>query len=74
MKLFVVSTFVLSGVLLTGGCATKKYVRQTTAPVQAKVDQVADQANKQGQEIQESRAQIKQVDEKATSGISAAAD
>ncbi len=72
MKLFVVSTFVLSGVLLTGGCATKKYVRQTTAPVQAKVDQVADQANKQGQEIQDTRVQVKQVDEKATSGISAA--
>ena len=72
MKLFVVSTFVLSGVMITGGCATKKYVRQTTAPVQAKVDQVAEQANKQGQEIQESRTQIKQVDEKASSGISAA--
>lgn len=72
MKRFVVTTFILSGVVLAGGCATKKYVRQTTAPIQAKVDQVADQSNKQGQEIQENRTQIKQVDDKAQSGISAA--
>jgi outer membrane protein OmpA-like peptidoglycan-associated protein len=47
-------------------------VRNTTAPVQAKVDQVGEQANKQGQEIQQNSTQIKEVDEKAQSGISAA--
>jgi outer membrane protein OmpA-like peptidoglycan-associated protein len=58
--------------LIAGGCATKKYVRNTTAPVQAKVDQVGEQTQKQGQEIQETKGQLKQVDENAQSGISAA--
>jgi len=72
MRHFVATGCVLSLTLIAGGCATKKYVRNTTAPVQAKVDQVGEQSNKQGQEIQESRTQIKQVDENAQSGISAA--
>jgi outer membrane protein OmpA-like peptidoglycan-associated protein len=58
--------------MIAGGCATKKYVRNTTAPVQAKVDQVGEQTAKHAQEIQENRATIKQVDERAQSGISAA--
>jgi OOP family OmpA-OmpF porin len=58
--------------MLAGGCATKKYVRNTTAPVQAKVDQVGEQANKQGQDIQDTRGELKKVDENARSGISAA--
>lgn len=58
--------------MLAGGCATKKYVRNTTAPIQAKVDQVGEQTTKQGQEIQETRTTVKQVDERAQSGISAA--
>jgi outer membrane protein OmpA-like peptidoglycan-associated protein len=72
MTLHLATTFILAGAMLAGGCATKKYVRNTTAPIQAKVDQVGEQATKQGQEIQESRNQIKQVDERAQSGISAA--
>jgi OmpA-OmpF porin, OOP family len=59
-------------VLLFSGCATKKYVRETTAPISAKVDQVGDQANKQGQQIQETNTNVKQVDERAQTGISAA--
>jgi len=58
--------------MLAGGCATKKYVRNQTAPIQAKVDQVGETTQKQGQDIQESRQQIKQVDENAQNGISAA--
>jgi len=58
--------------MIATGCATKKYVRETTAPVQAKVDQVGEQTTKQGQAIEEARAQIKQVDESAQSGISGA--
>jgi OOP family OmpA-OmpF porin len=62
--------------LLFGGCATKKYVQNTTAPIQAKVDQVGDQTNKNGQQIQQTRtdltASINGVDEKAQTGISAA--
>src|SRR5215472_651527 len=51
MKAFLATTCIVTGAMLAGGCATKKYVRNTTAPIQAKV---------------------KQVDEKAQSGISAA--
>ena len=72
MRHFVATSCVLSLTLIAGGCATKKYVRNTTAPIQAKVDQVGEQTQKQGQEIQENRTQIKTVDENAQSGISAA--
>src|SRR5215813_15087599 len=72
MRHFVATSCVLSLTLIAGGCATKKYVRNTTAPIQAKVDQVGEQAQKQGQEIQENKAKIAQVDESAQSGISGA--
>ena len=72
MRHFVATSCVLSLTLIAGGCATKKYVRNTTAPVQAKVDQVGETTQKQGQEIQANKDQIKQVDENAQSGISAA--
>jgi OOP family OmpA-OmpF porin len=69
-------TFLSSGLiaatLLTGGCATKKYVQNTTAPIQAKVGQVGDQTNKNGQQIQQTQTDLKGVDEHAQSGISAA--
>jgi OmpA-OmpF porin, OOP family len=70
------SASLLAATLLTGGCATKKYVQNTTAPIQAKVDQVGDQTNKNGQQIQQTRtdltANINGVDERAQNGISAA--
>ena len=72
MRAFLATTCVLTGALLAGGCATKKYVRNTTAPIQAKVDQVGDQTTQNTQQIQDTRNQVKSVDEKATSGISAA--
>src|SRR5215469_5073722 len=72
MRHFLATRCVLSLTLIAGGCATKKYVRNTTAPVQAKVDQVGEQTQKQGQQIQETQQQIKTVDENAQSGISAA--
>ena len=72
MRHFLATSCVLSLTLIAGGCATKKYVRNTTAPVQAKVDQVGEQTQKQGQQIQETQQQIKTVDENAQSGISAA--
>src|SRR5436189_5383397 len=58
--------------LIAGGSATEKYVRNTTAPIQAKVDQVGEQTQKQGQDIQETKGNLKQVDESAQGGISAA--
>jgi len=59
---------ILVGALFAGGCATKKYVQQTAAPIQTKVDQVADEANKQGSTIDEHG---KQLDRHET-GINAA--
>jgi outer membrane protein OmpA-like peptidoglycan-associated protein len=72
MKAFLATTCIVTGAMLAGGCATKKYVRNTTAPIQAKVDQVGEQTTRNGQQIEETRGQVKQVDEKAQSGISAA--
>jgi OOP family OmpA-OmpF porin len=72
----ILSAGLVAATLLTGGCATKKYVQTTTAPIQAKVDQVGDQTTKNGQQIQQTRtdltANINGVDEKAQQGISAA--
>jgi outer membrane protein OmpA-like peptidoglycan-associated protein len=58
--------------LLAAGCATKKYVRNTTAPIQAKVDQVGTQTTQNSQQIEDTKGQLKQVDDKAQSGINAA--
>jgi len=73
---FLATTCIVTGALLAGGCATKKYVQNTTAPIQAKVDQVGEQTNRNGQSIEDTRttltSNIKQVDDKAQSGISAA--
>jgi outer membrane protein OmpA-like peptidoglycan-associated protein len=60
--------------LLAGGCATKKYVRTTTAPIQAKVDQVGEQTTQNSQQIQSTRSDLKSLDDRATSGISAATE
>ncbi|MBV9743438.1 MAG: OmpA family protein, partial [Acidobacteriia bacterium] len=72
MKGFLATVSIVTGALLAAGCATHKYVRNTTAPIQAKVDQVGDQTNKNSQEIDDTKKQVQQVDEKAQSGISAA--
>ena len=72
MKAFLATTCIVTGALLAGGCATKKYVRNTTAPVQAKVDQVGEQTTQNSQQIQDTRTQVKDVDTRAQSGISAA--
>jgi len=72
MKTHLAMSILLTGAMLSGGCATKKYVRNTTAPVQAKVDQVGEQANRNAAATEEARKEIKAVDERAESGISAA--
>src|SRR5689334_11551610 len=72
MKAFLATTFIVTGALLAGGCASKKYVRNTTAPIQAKVDQVGEQTTQNSSQIQDTRNQVKQVDDRAQSGISAA--
>jgi outer membrane protein OmpA-like peptidoglycan-associated protein len=72
MKAFLATTCIVTGALLAGGCATKKYVRNTAAPIQAKVDQVGEQTTQNSQQIQDTRTQVKDVDQRAQNGISAA--
>jgi outer membrane protein OmpA-like peptidoglycan-associated protein len=66
---------------LITGCATKGYVRNNVAPVQQKLDQVADQANKQGETLTQTRQDVDKnttaiagVDEKATGADRRAGD
>jgi OmpA-OmpF porin, OOP family len=73
MKALLAATAVIASAgFLATGCATKKYVRNTAAPIQAKVDQVGEQTSKNSQSIEETRTQVKGVDERAQSGINAA--
>jgi len=73
MKALLFSTALIAGAgLLSSGCATKKYVRNTTAPIQAKLDQVGEQANKNRESIEDTRKQVKDVDDRAQNGINAA--
>ncbi len=72
MKQFAAVAFIAVAGMLASGCATKKYVRNTTAPIQSKVDQVAQTTTTQGQAIEESKTRINTVDQNAQSGISAA--
>ena len=72
MRVFLATTCILAGSLLAGGCATKNYVRNTTAPIQAKVDQVGTQTTQNSQQIEDTKGQLQQVDDKAQSGINAA--
>jgi outer membrane protein OmpA-like peptidoglycan-associated protein len=72
MKALLATTVVVTVALLAGGCATKKYVRDTSAPIQAKVDQVGDQTTQNSQQIQSTRSDLKQLDDKASNGINAA--
>ena len=72
MKALLATTCIIAGALLSAGCATRKYVRNTTSPIQAKVDQVGEQTTHNSQQIEDTRGQVKQVDERAQSGIGAA--
>lgn len=76
MRAPLATTLIVTGALLAGGCATRKYVRNTVSPIQVKVNQVGEQAAQNGQRIEDTRTQLKdqiaQVDEKAQNGISAA--
>jgi len=57
----------LGAAAFVSGCATKGYVRNNVTPVQQKLGQVADQTNKQGQELQQTRQDV----DKNTTAISA---
>jgi outer membrane protein OmpA-like peptidoglycan-associated protein len=72
MKGFLASTCIATGIFLAAGCATHKYVRYTTAPIQAKLDQVGEQASRNSQAVEDTKKRVSEVDEKAQSGINAA--
>ena len=66
---------------LVTGCATKNWVRGTVSPVETKVDQVSEQANKQGAELSQTRQDVERnttaiaaTDEKATAADRRAGD
>lgn len=69
-----VTTCLVAGALLATGCASKKYVRNTVAPVQAKVDQVGEQTTQNTTAIQDTRTELNKVDERAQAGISVAVE
>lgn len=48
----------LVGVVLTSGCATKKYVRQQVDPVSGKLDQVATKSDQQGQSLDQTKQSL----------------
>lgn len=71
----------LGAIVLASGCATKNYVRNSVSPVQGKVDQLSDQANKQGaeitqtqQDVAENTKAISATDEKASAADARAGD
>jgi len=71
----------LAAAALVAGCATKNYVRENVQPVQTKLDQVADQTNKQGQTLNDTRqdldktnTKVSAVDETATAADRRAGD
>jgi OOP family OmpA-OmpF porin len=72
MRVILATTCIIVGSLLAGGCATKKYVRNTTAPIQAKVDQVGQQTTQNSTLIEDTKGELKQVNDRAQSGINAA--
>ncbi len=76
MKHKLATMTVLVAAVLGAGCATKKYVAQTTDPVKAKVDQVAAQANKQGATLDQTVKDVEQnqKDISATREIATTAD
>ena len=74
MKRFLATICIATGGFLAAGCATHKYVRNTTAPIQAKLDQVGEQASRNSQGIEDTNNQVKQVDERAQGGINAASE
>ena len=51
----------LSAAVLLLGCATKGYVHQNVAPVQTKVDQVAQQVSQQGAELHQQGTELQQT-------------
>lgn len=74
MRVIFTTACIVTGVMLMAGCATKKYVQNSTAPIQAKVDQVGQQTTQNTQQIEDTKNQVAKNDEAAKNGISAASE
>jgi len=69
MKVSVAAAILAAGALLATGCATKKYVQATEAPIQAKADQASQQGAQNATQIKTTQDQLKELDEKTATGI-----
>ena len=65
---------ILAGVVLLGGCATKRYVADRVDPVNAKVGDVDQKQQKTQKQLDEAETKISAADEKATSADARAGD
>jgi outer membrane protein OmpA-like peptidoglycan-associated protein len=63
MKQSIPIALLVFGTLLGGGCATKKYVRQTVDPVSGKLDQVATKTDQNGKAIDDTKTTLNQTRE-----------
>ena len=61
MKQSVSIAIMMASIFFAGGCATKKYVRQTVDPVSGKLDQVATQTNQQGKTLNDTKQSLDQT-------------
>jgi outer membrane protein OmpA-like peptidoglycan-associated protein len=69
MKASIAAAILAAGALLATGCATKKYVQATEAPIQAKADQAAQTGVQNTQQIKATQETVKELDEKTAAGI-----
>ncbi|MFY9725423.1 MAG: OmpA family protein [Bryobacteraceae bacterium] len=69
MKAPLAAAVIAAGALLATGCATKKYVQATEAPIQAKADQASQQGAQNTQQIKTTQDQLKELDDKTANGI-----
>jgi OmpA-OmpF porin, OOP family len=65
---------ILAGVVLLGGCATKRYVADRVDPVNTKVGEVEQKQQQTQKQLDEAETKISAVDEKAGSADSRAGD
>jgi OmpA-OmpF porin, OOP family len=65
---------ILAGVVLLGGCATKRYVADRVDPVNTKVGEVDQKQQNTQKQLDEAETKISAADEKATSADARAGD
>jgi OOP family OmpA-OmpF porin len=69
-----IKVMMVAGVLLLGGCATKRYVAQQVDPVNAKVGEVDQRQQNTQKQLDQAETKISAADEKASSADSRAGD